>query len=116
MCIGDALLQSVAAAPDGVRPEARTPSAVRAATNSSCCWPRSSDADAAASSAQKIIAALVAPHDVAHHQLHITATIGISIYPDDGADAETLIKCADTAMYHAKDRGAELRTSSSSRK
>jgi EAL domain-containing protein (putative c-di-GMP-specific phosphodiesterase class I)/soluble lytic murein transglycosylase-like protein len=61
--------------------------------------------DDAAACAQKIIAALVAPHDVAHHQLHVTATIGISIYPDDGLDAETLIKCADTAMYHAKDRG-----------
>jgi diguanylate cyclase (GGDEF)-like protein/PAS domain S-box-containing protein len=62
-------------------------------------------ADDAAASAQKIIAALVAPHDVAHHQLHVTATIGISIYPDDGPDAETLIKCADTAMYHAKECG-----------
>jgi diguanylate cyclase (GGDEF)-like protein/PAS domain S-box-containing protein len=61
--------------------------------------------DAAASTAQKIIAALVAPHDVSGHQLHVTVTIGISIYPDDGPDAETLIKCADTAMYHAKDRG-----------
>ena len=36
---------------------------------------------------------------------HITASIGISIYPDDGQDAETLIKCADTAMYHAKESG-----------
>jgi diguanylate cyclase (GGDEF)-like protein/PAS domain S-box-containing protein len=62
-------------------------------------------ADDAAATAQKIIAALVAPHDVAHHQLHVTVTIGISIYPADGPDAETLIKCADTAMYHAKDRG-----------
>ena len=62
-------------------------------------------ADDAAISAQKIIAALVAPHDVAHHQLHVTVTIGISIYPDDGPDAETLIKCADTAMYHAKESG-----------
>jgi diguanylate cyclase (GGDEF)-like protein/PAS domain S-box-containing protein len=59
----------------------------------------------AATSAQKIIAALVAPHDVMHHQLHVTVTIGISIYPDDGPDAETLIKCADTAMYHAKKSG-----------
>ena len=61
--------------------------------------------DDAAVSAQKIGAALVAPHEVAHQQLHITATIGISIYPDDGPDAETLIKCADTAMYHAKEGG-----------
>jgi diguanylate cyclase (GGDEF)-like protein len=62
-------------------------------------------ADDAAAHAQKIIAALVAPHDVAHHQLHVTATIGISIYPDDGPDAETLVKCADTAMYQAKEGG-----------
>jgi diguanylate cyclase (GGDEF)-like protein/PAS domain S-box-containing protein len=63
------------------------------------------DADAAAASAEKIITGLVAPHEVGHHQLHISATIGISIFPDDGADAETLIKCADTAMYHAKAAG-----------
>jgi diguanylate cyclase (GGDEF)-like protein/PAS domain S-box-containing protein len=62
-------------------------------------------ADAAAASAEKILAGLVAPHDVGQHQLHISATIGISIFPDDGADAETLIKCADTAMYHAKAAG-----------
>ena len=62
-------------------------------------------ADDAAASAQKIIAALVAPHEIANHQLHVTATIGISIYPDDGPDAEKLIKAADTAMYHAKESG-----------
>ena len=62
-------------------------------------------ADDAATSAQKIIAALVAPYDVAYHQLHVAVTIGISIYPDDGPDAETLIKCADIAMYHAKESG-----------
>ena len=62
-------------------------------------------ADDAAASAQKIIAALIAPHEIAQHQLHVTATIGISIYPDDGVDAATLINSADTAMYHAKERG-----------
>ncbi len=62
-------------------------------------------ADDAAARAQKIIAALVAPHHVAHHQLHVTVTIGISIFPDDGLDAEALIKGADTAMYHAKASG-----------
>jgi diguanylate cyclase (GGDEF)-like protein/PAS domain S-box-containing protein len=62
-------------------------------------------AEDAAATATKIGAALLAPHEVAHHQLHITATIGISLYPDDGRDAETLIKTADTAMYHAKERG-----------
>jgi diguanylate cyclase (GGDEF)-like protein/PAS domain S-box-containing protein len=62
-------------------------------------------ADDAAATAQKILAALATPHDVARHQLHITATVGISIYPADGADAETLIKCADTAMHNAKESG-----------
>ncbi len=56
-------------------------------------------------SAEKILSALAAPHHVAGKELHITASIGISVYPDDGQDAETLIRCADTAMYHAKDKG-----------
>jgi diguanylate cyclase (GGDEF)-like protein/PAS domain S-box-containing protein len=62
-------------------------------------------AEDAALSAEKILLALSAPHSIAEKELHITASIGISIYPDDGQDAETLIKCADTAMYHAKDKG-----------
>ena len=59
----------------------------------------------AALSAEKMLLALAAPHHVAGRELHITGSIGISVYPDDGLDAETLIRCADTAMYHAKDRG-----------
>ncbi|MEO8121021.1 MAG: GGDEF domain-containing phosphodiesterase, partial [Rhodoferax sp.] len=38
-------------------------------------------------------------------ELHIGVSIGVSIYPDDGVDAPTLIKCADTAMYYAKENG-----------
>ena len=59
----------------------------------------------AARSADKMLLALAAPHCIAGKELHVTVSIGISIYPDDGRDAETLIKCADTAMYHAKDKG-----------
>ncbi len=55
--------------------------------------------------AQKIIAALAAPHRVADHDLHVTVSIGVSLYPDDGSDPETLITAADTAMYHAKENG-----------
>lgn len=55
--------------------------------------------------AEKIIEAMTKPHLLAKRQLHITTSIGVSVYPNDGADAGTLIKNADTAMYHAKDNG-----------
>jgi diguanylate cyclase (GGDEF)-like protein len=41
------------------------------------------------------------------HDLHVTTSIGVSVYPDDGLDAETLIKNADTAMYQAKENGRQ---------
>jgi diguanylate cyclase (GGDEF)-like protein len=59
-------------------------------------------ADEAATAARTVIAALRPPHDIEHQQVHLTATIGISIYPDDSIDGETLIRCADLAMYQAK--------------
>jgi diguanylate cyclase (GGDEF)-like protein len=39
------------------------------------------------------------------HSLHITSSIGIAIYPNDGQDAVTLLKNADTALYYSKERG-----------
>lgn len=62
-------------------------------------------AEDAALSAQKILAALELPHRIDGHDSTISVSIGISIYPDDGQDAETLIKSADTAMYYAKENG-----------
>lgn len=62
-------------------------------------------AEDAALSAQKMLASISQPHHIDGHDLHINVSIGISIYPDDGRDAETLIKSADTAMYHAKESG-----------
>ncbi|MGA8004593.1 MAG: diguanylate cyclase [Burkholderiales bacterium] len=59
----------------------------------------------AALSAEKVLSVLALPHRVAGQELNVTASIGISIYPDHGADAETLTRCADTAMYHAKEEG-----------
>ncbi len=59
----------------------------------------------AALAVRKMHAAIAEPHHIDQCSLHVTASIGISIYPDDGMDAETLIKHADTAMYHAKDMG-----------
>lgn len=56
-------------------------------------------------SAQKILAALVVPHRIAESELYITASIGISVYPDDGRDAQSLLQSADSAMYQAKAGG-----------
>jgi diguanylate cyclase (GGDEF)-like protein/PAS domain S-box-containing protein len=59
----------------------------------------------AAISVKKILTALTAPHRVAQHEVAVTASIGLSIYPTDGQDVETLIKNADLAMYQAKQSG-----------
>jgi diguanylate cyclase (GGDEF)-like protein len=61
--------------------------------------------EGAALSAKKILAALAQPHNVEGHDLHISFSIGVSIYPNDGADAEALLKHADTAMFYAKENG-----------
>lgn len=55
--------------------------------------------------AQEILLSLSGPHPIEGLALHIDGSIGISVYPGDGDDAETLIKSADTAMYHAKQHG-----------
>jgi diguanylate cyclase (GGDEF)-like protein/PAS domain S-box-containing protein len=61
----------------------------------------------AATSAKKILLSLSAPCSIGEHDLHINGSIGISVYPEDGEDAETLIKNADMAMYHAKKKGRD---------
>ena len=55
--------------------------------------------------AQKLIAALAAAFPLAQEEYHVTASIGIASYPDDGTDLQTLLKNADIAMYRAKDQG-----------
>jgi CRP/FNR family cyclic AMP-dependent transcriptional regulator len=59
----------------------------------------------AAVSAGKIIAAVTAPLDIADHEVHLTLSVGVSIYPDDGDDAESLIQRADSAMCCATAEG-----------
>jgi len=55
--------------------------------------------------AQKLIEALVGPVDVRGHEVFVTASIGIALFPTDGNDAETLLAAADAAMYRAKQAG-----------
>ena len=62
-------------------------------------------ARAAAAVAQKVLAVLGQPYHVEGHELHSTPSIGIGLFPADGHDADTLMKNADTAMYHAKSAG-----------
>lgn len=55
--------------------------------------------------AGKILRSISAPHSITGMDVHVNGSIGISVYPEDGEDAETLIRNADTAMYHAKTGG-----------
>jgi diguanylate cyclase (GGDEF)-like protein len=61
----------------------------------------------AAITARRMLQAVAEAHSIDEHDLHVTASIGLSVYPDDGRDAETLIKNADMAMYQAKENGRQ---------
>jgi diguanylate cyclase (GGDEF)-like protein/PAS domain S-box-containing protein len=67
--------------------------------------PEISHEEDAALIADKIRLAVLEPYTIANHLLHLTASVGVSVYPEDGADPESLIQCAETAMYHAKEKG-----------
>jgi diguanylate cyclase (GGDEF)-like protein/PAS domain S-box-containing protein len=59
----------------------------------------------AALAGRRILESVAEPHSIDQHELRITTSIGVSVYPEDGLDAETLIKNADIAMYQAKENG-----------
>ncbi|MFL6280083.1 MAG: PAS domain S-box protein [Vicinamibacterales bacterium] len=65
------------------------------------------DRRGAASVAQKVLEAVRHPVLVDEHELYVTTSVGIAIFPDDGADAESLLKNADRAMYRAKELGRD---------
>lgn len=58
--------------------------------------------------AQKLIGSMLPPFRIGSKELHVTASIGIAVYPDNGRDAETLIRNADLAMYSAKEAGRNM--------
>lgn len=61
----------------------------------------------AATTAGRVLKAVADVHLIEQHEIHITTSIGVSVYPRDAKDAETLIRNADTAMYHAKKKGRQ---------
>jgi diguanylate cyclase (GGDEF)-like protein/PAS domain S-box-containing protein len=57
--------------------------------------------------AEKILNASAQPYHVRGHEVHVGASIGISLFPNDGTDVDTLTRNADAAMYHAKQLGRQ---------
>jgi len=101
---GDKLLQSTAR---------RLEKAVRASDTLSrfggdefvVLLPEVSHPESTTAAATRLLNAIGATHTFGQLELQVSACIGISVYPDDGEDGETLIKHADTAMYQAKAEG-----------
>jgi diguanylate cyclase (GGDEF)-like protein/PAS domain S-box-containing protein len=56
---------------------------------------------------ERLLKTVAVDHSIDQHEIHITTSVGVSVYPHDGQDAETLIRNADIAMYHAKKDGLE---------
>jgi diguanylate cyclase (GGDEF)-like protein/PAS domain S-box-containing protein len=102
--IGDKLLQSLATRLTGC---IRAPNTVSryAGDEFVVLLPEVRQPKDAAIAARRLLQAAAEAHSIGGHDLHVTSSIGVSIYPDDGLDAETLIKNADTAMYQAKENG-----------
>jgi len=59
--------------------------------------------------ARKLVEALARPFVITEHELRISASVGIAVFPDDGADTEALLRHADLAMYRAKAAGGGQR-------
>src|SRR5258706_3577108 len=104
--VGDKLLQSVADRLSACVRESDTVSR-QGGDEFVILLPEVTHSADAAISAAKIIAEVKKVHSIGERCLRITVSIGVSTYPDNGEDADTLIKNADTAMYHAKQSGRD---------
>jgi len=102
--VGDQLLQSVA---QRLLASVRTSDTVsrHGGDEFVVLLPEVEDVQSAALTAEKLIQSVGEPHFISGQELRVTLSIGISMYPDDGVDAEVLMRNADIAMYQAKRSG-----------
>ncbi|HVK95193.1 MAG TPA: EAL domain-containing protein [Noviherbaspirillum sp.] len=102
--IGDRLLQEVAARLVRCRRETDTISR-QGGDEFVILLPEVNDTYAAARAATEVLTSITTPFSIEGHEIHLTASIGISICPEDGEDSETMVKHAEAAMYQAKAQG-----------
>ena len=104
--VGDALLQAVA---ERLRASVRADDTVARIGGDEFTLVLSDveDAAVAAHVAEKLLVALRAPFHLLGHVVHVSASIGITLFPDDATDADTLVRHGDTAMYQAKAQGKD---------
>ncbi|MFT4119165.1 EAL domain-containing protein [Bradyrhizobium sp.] len=102
--VGDALLQAVTSR---IRRCCRTSDSIArlGGDEFAIIQPLTRGLEAAEVLCERIVARLSRPFEIAGHQLHIGCSIGVALAPDDGTDAESLLKCADLALYKAKADG-----------
>jgi diguanylate cyclase (GGDEF)-like protein/PAS domain S-box-containing protein len=71
------------------------------------CLPTLREGQHAIAIAEKLLETLRQPFPIAGNELHVRGSLGISLYPGDGTDADALMRAADAAMYHAKEKGRD---------
>ncbi len=102
--MGDLLLQEVARRLQGCLRKSDTVARI-GGDEFTCILPHIERAGDVNVVARKIIRALNSPFDIKGHKIHISGSVGASLFPDDSADCEELISNADAAMYIAKKQG-----------
>ena len=104
--LGDRLLKSVAERLTGLVREGDTVARV-GGDEFTLLLPEVERAEEVAEVAERVLDALRQPWVLNGHEFRITASIGIAMFPNDGEDADALLRNADTAMYRAKDQGKD---------
>jgi diguanylate cyclase (GGDEF)-like protein/PAS domain S-box-containing protein len=102
--IGDQLLQAAAARLEGALRESDSVSRI-GGDEFIVFMPDVQDHKEASNLAARLLKPLSRPFQIGGHEIYVTASIGVSVFPEDGDDIEGLVKKADIAMYHAKSRG-----------